>query len=671
MRKILIGLVVVAVLAVTGFFGLQLYAQARAEREVEAAFAALRTAGNTASYGKVGFDLVSRTLSIADVAVASMAQPPMTVKIGRIEAIGLGEPAAGRMSANRLAVSDLDVAGVLKMQTGFRLAYKAPRIEISEFSGPAAALRPLESGAPAELWRFALQHFTAMRAASATIPTITVAVAPVAAGGVAQGVGAGEYTYSNLVMRDIADGRIAGTTIDKLNLSTTIDNLGKPESFTGEIIDFAASDFDAAAMLAVLDPAKAKDDTYYRAYRQMTAGRYTAAFQNGLRVEIAGMSMDDLGFRPSRLQPADIMALLELTPAPGAPPSPVQMQRMIEKIAGLYEGMRIGSAEIRGLAVDQSRESSFKLATIRLRALENGKLGEFAFEGLDVRGPKETLKFDRFALKALDVANLMRALALFSTPGRQPTPEQAVALLLLLEGAELKGLVAPYQGTSKTVNVEGVDVSWGQFVGPIPTRARVTAKLSGPVDMSDEPLFRMLAAAGHTSATIGLDLGAAWNEASRTMALAPATLELGNVFAATMQLSIRNVARDAFTVDPLKLMMAGAAVEAGPVELVVRDTGGLDLAAAQLARTQAVSLEAARRMMVDNVRQAAQPMAALHPDAIATAGAIARFIEAPRGTLTIRLTPRERVLLMPLIASLQQDPFAALARFRIDAAVGR
>ena len=40
-------------------------------------------------------------------------------------------------------------------------------------------------------------------------------------------------------------------------------------------------DFDAAATLAMLDPARAKDDKVYRAYRQMTAGAYTATFENG------------------------------------------------------------------------------------------------------------------------------------------------------------------------------------------------------------------------------------------------------------------------------------------------------------------------------------------------------------------------------------------------------
>ncbi len=670
MRKILVAVVVLAVIAAAGFFGLQLYAQARAEREVEEAFATIRAAGNTASYGKVSFDLIGRTLTIGDIAVQSLAQPTTTVKIGRIDAIGVGLPVAGRMSAARLDIADMDASGTLTMQGGVRLAYKAPRIEIADYAGPAGALRVLDTASPIDLWRFALEHFAAVRATSITIPAITASITPVATVGAPQSVGPGEYSYSNLLMRGIGDGRIASTTVDKLTFSAAINNLGKRESFTGEIVDFTASDFDAGAMLAILDPAKAKDDTYYRAYRQITSGRYTATLDKGMRMQISGVTLDELGIRPSRVQAADIMAIIELAPPPGVQPSPIQMRRMFEKVAGIYEGMRVGGAEIRGLSLEMGQEGTIKLATVRLGTLENGKLGEFALQGLDVKGPKDALKVDRFALRRLDVAQLMRTAAEFAS-GQQPTPEQMAALLLLLEGAELKGLVTPYQGTGKTVNVEGVDLSWGQFVGPIPTRARVTAKLSGPVDMSDDPLFRMLAAAGHTAATISLDLGAAWNEAARTMALTPATLELGNVFAATMQLSIGNVARDAFSVDPLKLMTAGAIVEAGPVELTLRDTGGLDLATAQLARTQGLSQDAARRVLVDNVRQAAQPMAALHPDAIATAGAVARFVETPGGTLTIRLTPRERVLLMPLVARLQQDPFGALARFRIDATVGR
>ena len=46
---------------------------------------------------------------------------------------------------------------------------------------------------------------------------------------------------------------------------------------------------------------------------------------------------------------------------------------------------------------------------------------------------------------------------------------------------------------------------------------------------------------------------------------------------------------------------------------------------------------------------------------MAIAGALARFIEVPRG----------KVPMMALIEALRTNPMAALARFQVDASVGR
>ena len=75
--------------------------------------------------------------------------------------------------------------------------------------------------------------------------------------------------------------------------------------------------------------------------------------------------------------------------------------------------------------------------------------------------------------------------ALFSDPAQKPSPDQALGMLALLEGAELKGLVAPYESAGKPVSIETINLNWGQFVGPIPSRARLTAKLARPVDPAD------------------------------------------------------------------------------------------------------------------------------------------------------------------------------------------
>ena len=44
-----------------------------------------------------------------------------------------------------------------------------------------------------------------------------------------------------------------------------------------------------------------------------------------------------------------------------------------------------------------------------------------------------------------------------------PSPDQLAALMLLLEGTEIRNLVAPYKATGKPVNIDTLEVS----VGPV------------------------------------------------------------------------------------------------------------------------------------------------------------------------------------------------------------
>jgi hypothetical protein len=445
---------------------------------------------------------------------------------------------------------------------------------------------------------------------------------------------------------------------------------GKTETITGEVANLAAYDFDASATLAILDPARANDDKYYRAYRQLTTGAYSASFQKGPTMRIDGITVDDIGLRPSRLQFPQLMAVVEAAPPPGTTPTAQQTRDLIGKVAGIYEGIRIGSTSVRGFAIDLP-EGGFRLATARLTTLENGKIAEFALEGLEGKAPQGPVKMGRFALKGIEIANLMRSSAQFAAPQQKPSPDQLFGLLLLLEGAEMSNLVAPYKNTGKPVTIDTLNLSWGQFVGPIPTRARVTVKMNGPVDASDPDPFKMLANAGLASASVNFDLGAAWNESGQSFALQPATLDIGNVLTATARLSLANVQRETFSLNPLQAAIMAAQIEAGPIELALRDTGGIDLAITQQARQQNISREEARRALTDKISDNAMQMASVNPDVMAVAGAVTRFIENPRGTLTIKLTPKGKVAMMDLVQAMKTSPVAALAHFQVEATTGR
>ena len=666
MVKILLGLVVAIAIALGGFFGFEFYVQHRVAADVEAKFEQLRATGRKASHGKVSYDLLSRTITVADIAAELAAQPPVSVKIASFTASGVSQPDPTRFSADTIEATDVEFDATIAAQAGWSLTYRAPRITVKDYSGPAGPQRPLVSSSAADVYRFALEQFAAVTSSSITTPSLATTISVPGA----EGAQAIDYTYSGsgLALRDIKGGRIAAATVERAGFTANIQQNGKTEKIGGEFAGMAAYDFDSGAAFAIIDPARTNDDNYYQAYRQITAGAYTVSLSNGMRMRIDGITIDDVGLRPSKLQFPQLMAIIESVRPFGAKPTPVQTGDMLEKIAGIYEGLHVGNAEMRGLAME-SPQGPLKLAAMRFN-LENGKIGEFALEGLDGRSPQGPVKVGRFALKSLDVANLMRMSSQFSNPAQKPSPDQVLGLFLLLEGAEIKNVIAPYKDSTAQVNIEDLSLNWGQFVGPIPSKAHLTAKMSGPIDATN-PGLKMLVTAGMDSVTMNVDLGAAWTEGPRTFVLEPAMVELGGLLTASARVSLANVPREVFSTNPLQMAVMAAQIEAGTSEITLRDLGGVDLAVAQFARTQNVSPDAARRAIIENLRTAGATMAATNPDAMAITDALIRFIENPRGTLTVKLTPQGKVPAMQLVPALKTDPLAALARFQVEASTRR
>ena len=658
MVKVLSGVVAAIVVAVGGFFGFEFYMQHRVAGEVEAVFEQIRATGGKASHGKVSFDLLSRTVKVADMVGQSAAQPPVSVKIATLTASGLSQPDATRFSADAIEVTDIEIGGAVATQPALSLTYKMPRITVKDYSGPAALQQPPASSSLVDVYRFALKQFTGITAASIVAPNL--------AGTINSGsatLGGGEVAYSGLAMQGIKDGKVASLKIDGV-VFTIMQATGKPDKLTGNLANLASYDIDINAMASIFDPLKVNDDQYYRAYRQISAGPYVVTSGQGMNMRIEGMTIDDVRLRPSRLQ---LPALLAAIPPPGTTPTPAQAREMLEKLAGIYEGMRIGNAEMHDLSME-TPQGPIKLSTMRFN-LEDGKVGEFAIEGFNARTPKGPTTVGRFALKSLDIANLLRISALFSNPAQPPLPDRALGMIRLIAGAELKGFVAPFKDTGKPLNIDTFGLDWGQFVGPIPSKARLTVKMSAPLDVSD-PGQRMLVAAGLDTAAIDLDLGAVWTEASRTFALEPVSLELGGVLKASARVALANVPRGVFSPNLAQATAAAAQIECGTLELVLRDMGGVDLTVAQQAREQNVSREAARRAIAEGLRADNEKAATANPDAVAALEALARFVETPGQTLNIKLTPLGKVPALQLIQLLKTDPLVALAQFRIEASTG-
>jgi len=525
---------------------------------------------------------------------------------------------------------------------------------MKDYTGPMSLQRPSAPASFVETYRSALEQFAAISASSVSIPSITGTVNFGAAL-------SGDFAYSGAALQDIKGGKIATMQVERANFTVNTQQAGKADKMTGEIANVSSRDFDATAAAAILDPQKANDDRYYTLYGKTSAGPYTVTSALGLRMRIDQMTIDGVGARPSRLQ---LPALLAMLQAAGAtPPTTAQTREMIDKMAALYEGMRIGTAEMRGLSAE-TPQGPVKLSAIRFN-LEGGKIGEFAVEGLDTNTPKGPVKIGRFALKSLDIANFMRISAQFANPAQPPAPELIAGLFPLIQGVEIKGVTAPFKNTGKFVSLDGFDLNWGQFVGPIPSKARLTAKITTPVDATD-PAMKQLIVAGLDQLSADGDIGAEWTEATRSFVVDVPKLEIGGLLKASARIALANVPRQVFSANAAQAIGASAQIEAGTIELTVRDLGSVDLGVAQYARTRNVSREDARKAIAQSITDTSTSVSAMEP----IRGALVSFVETPGQTLIIKLTPRAKVPALQLVQLLKTDPLIALAQFRIEASTG-
>ncbi|MGO4512337.1 hypothetical protein HAP41_0000027475 [Bradyrhizobium barranii subsp. apii] len=656
MKRILIGLIVAAVLAAGGWFGFNFYVQHRATSEVEAAFEQMRQQGGKASHGKITFELATRTLTIEDIAVTPGNLPQAQIKIAGIKGTGVRLVDDIRFSADSIDITGVEVALGHAPPAKLKVSYKIPQLTMRDYAGPVHAAAGPADNSPIEMYRYALSQYTGVTASSLTAPTLTMSFD---SGNAA--AGSGEFTYTGLAIQNLKHGKIDAMKADRAVISVEVKQPGKPDKLTGELSNIIVNDFDATAILAALDPQTSGDDNYRRVYRQVSAGPYTLKSAQAMRVDIDGFAIEDIAVQPSKFRLADVLAALPQDQS--APQTPAQARDLLEKIAGVYEGIRIGKAEMGKTSIG-TPQGTAKINAVRYRE------GEFAVEGVDTPSPQGQFKMERFALKSFSITNLMRWAAGLSNPGQAPSPDQMLGLFRVLEGAEIKGVVSPFKNTRQLVTIDTISLNWGQLVGSIPSKANLVVKMVTPTDPSN-PAQRPLIMAGVDKLAIDLDLGAAWTESSGAFALAPATIDLGNLAKAQARFALANVPRGLFTMtDPMEAMSEMAQVETGTLELSLRDSGVVDLVVAQFSRMQNVSRDAARSTIAEMIRAQGEKVTAANLDAKAAVDALAGFVETSGQTLTIKLTPLGKVPVLQLMDALNSEPIVALAQFRIEASTG-
>ena len=421
MRKALIAIVALVIVGAGGYYGAQLWTQRSAERDVDAFLERWRTSVGAATRGPVEFDLLTRTIKVSNVELLSKLAPQAKVSFAKLVAAGISTA-----KAERIEVTDWAVTGPLPGQAAAEISYKAPSIVVEGYAGTTMPPRNIEAASALDLFRLALEPLAGTTAASISIPSIAAKITP------RRGttIGATEYTYSRVQLRNLRQGRIEAVSIDGATFSSEMvqPGLGK---LRGEIGTISLADFDVNTLVAILDPAKAKDDRYLQIYRQASVGPYTIKYDLG-SVRIDGATIEDFSVKPSKVSWPELMALGEATPATM---SPARLAEVFSMAANLYEAARIGKLEIGGIDVT-TPEGNGRIGAVRFNGFENGRLAAFTLADMDFRNRRnESMQLGRFVLKGFALSNMMRIAARFAAAqGRPPANDQIATLLGALEG---------------------------------------------------------------------------------------------------------------------------------------------------------------------------------------------------------------------------------------------
>ncbi len=665
MRKIAIVGAAIGAIAVAGVFGASMLVQHRAVSEVDAVFESLRASGVTASHGPVTFDYWTKSLSIADIALQAPGENGARTTIAKVHATGL-MPMSNEMSAQSIEVSDFEIkSGIAKDLPG-AYAHKAPKFIVSQFSAPAAF--------PATSSTSEILHYLArVKATSIVAPQGEVVLElpqPFAVKGVKQS--AFTYTYTNLELKNLHEGRIGQLLIGKLAM--TGGQAAVP--VTNEMNKYASSDIDVMAMMSLYGlpaPVRPLENGYVRVQGKTTMGTYTANVGSAMTMTVDAMSSGEVGIDLKKVNASTIAELAKLIPQPGPPPNSAKAAEIAEKIASIYEGLKFADLEMRGTRVSManSKDAAVSFGLIRLAGFEKGRLAEFALNDTSMNVPgRSPIKIGYAAVSGLDFAKMMRVTA--EIGGGATSPEKSMQLLSALEGFEIRDCDVPDMATGKLKGrIEAMKATWGRFANGLPQVTRLTMKVQGAADGS-EPALAFLQPMGLPKVWITYDIGTTWSEDAKAIVAEPMGIDVENVGAFSAKATLKSSSGQ-----PLQLTQAGLAaafqnLEVGPVTMKFRDAGLVRVYQAKMS-----GMAVAGGLKPDPIVELRQRLASEPVPNVAmitVIDAVSRFVDKPGQSLSLMVTPRSRVLVNQLTApeasTTPEGKAALLDLFTLEAAVG-
>lgn len=670
MRKdVVVGLGLAGLAAVA--FGGYSYLNTRVLAEVEAAFAGLRANGVGATHGPVAVSLLSRRVEIAEVVLKPVGNDG-DVTIGKLTIDGV-DTSSIDFAANRVELTNLATGNLGGMTPGGRTSLKVPSLIATGVRTSRSA--PANDAASHDSVQRIMQFYSTLSAATVTAPVLAVTATmtmPVATAKPATQSTTFDTstTYTNLKLEGLRDGRIARASFEKATIAPDKGTM----PFTGTIDGAVIADIDMMPIFGIGLTSRTPRDGYYPIQGKMTTGAYTIKMADGAEVTVGGFSASGMDVDPTKLSYGRLRDMMATFASVPPQPTPAQQQAIMSAVVNIYEGIRFDDISVRDMSITgpKAAPQTFTMAMggMTMSRFSGGKLGEFRIDKVSGTagspgGVSFPIKLGGFALQGFDLVKVMKfGLEAAAAAGKTPPPEKVYGLLSSLDGFELTDIAAPDPRTGQMVQIDRLKASWGQFVGDLPTRLRLSFKGATPLNPSD-PNTALLRQNGMRSVALTMDTTTDWDAASR-LATGTTALDLDQLGGLSANISLGNVPRSAFSVRPGQLNAILPDIEIGPLQLKLQDKGMMKLVRGALGGDpQADPLASLKQALIDPAKPASN-LATLLDGA-------SRFLAKPGQTLTLKLVPKARVAVGQFTApGAMQAPDAlvnALEAFTMDVAV--
>lgn len=555
-------------------------------------------------------------------------------------------------------------------------AFEVKRIELSGVTSSRADVEALFSSASSEPMA---NRVVRIGAKQVSIPEVKVT----------QKLGAQTETliYRNVVLSDIAQGRIGSATVE----ATGVEATGAKGSTVFSYGKTAISELDLAAFAKLYETrADAPSQALTRIHGPFSIdGIDVTDNAEGVNLRIARVSGRDFLARPTKEGWAGTIAILAEA-GDKDEHSAQEQARLIPAVADFLGAFDVGLVEATGIEMkavekvktgSKSQPNSFvaRIGRIAYSGASNSQPADVRLEGLEFGGSDARFKLDLASLTGFSFRQTLEGLQ--NLQGKSLDDLDVATgrtLIPTLGSLRLSGFDLDAPGDAKKgqrpdrmkITVKDMEITADKPVNGIPTNIRFEQKnASFAVSPSTKDDFlKELAALGYKSIDQSFVIAAQWNEAANEITLKEVSIQGQDMFGLTLSGLIGNVTKDLYSPDQATAAAALIGAKAKSADLVIEDRGLFGRYLAKAAKEQKTTPDALRRTFSSAAPVVIGSMLGNSEQSQALGQAVARFIAQP-GKLIINAQPKSASGFGVMDAMLAADPKAALEKLTISAKV--